>query len=92
MGQPIVIDLSKADDASSLQRELALEFRGQVFVDDARVVVSGGRPPDRLVVDVLDAVRTWLDASPVGSVVIRIDGRNYTLAAQRELRPSEAPA
>ena len=80
MSQRIVIELSTDEEAESLGRALGPLF-GKAAAEGAHLVLTADRPGDQFVVDVLDAVKTWVDAGGAESVQVLLDGRVYTLAA-----------
>lgn len=82
MGQRIVIELSTEEEAVSLAGALGPLF-GDAAVESAHVILTADRPGERFVVDVLDALKAWVDAAAVDSVQVLLDGRAYTLGATR---------
>jgi hypothetical protein len=83
MHPPLRIELVDVAGAESLRAHL------QPFTVETTTVDGGpelqvelfDRNPERRVVDVLNAIDTWLLAAGVASVRIHLDGSSYTLHA-----------
>lgn len=90
MSQSILIETPTPAAAAALHRDLAARFERTVSLEGVRVVLQPDRPPDRFVVDVLDAVKAWVEADGAELVHVILDGRRYALSADRQ--PVETPS
>jgi 3'-phosphoadenosine 5'-phosphosulfate sulfotransferase len=81
--EPLRVRLAEKEQALALARELAgidgLEFGRE---DGGWQVSISDRGGDRLVVQVLDAVRRALAGQPHASATVLLDGREYQLQGE----------
>ncbi len=78
--EPVRVSYSDEPHANSLAQELIGLPRVDVeAVDGAWEVVIGGKVDDRLVVDLLDAVRRSLGGDVGAVATVKLDGHEYLL-------------
>lgn len=83
MHPPLRIEVSDASLAEDLRRQLQ-PFDVDTIVVDGRAEVRihlTQRNPERRIVDVLNAIDSWLLTAGVPSVRVHLDGNSYTLNA-----------
>jgi hypothetical protein len=80
--QMLTIQAATPESAQNLYNTLA-EFHPELVDQDGKWFVSVGLGSDRQVVQVLDAIHSFLDArsagTPPDSVVVALDERKYTI-------------
>jgi hypothetical protein len=81
--EPLRVRLAEEEQALALTRELAgidgLEFGREDGGWQVSIADGGG---DRVVVQVLDAVRRALTGQPTASATVLLDGREYQLQGE----------
>jgi hypothetical protein len=79
MSEPISIEAPDAASAAELMSDAIGLFDAELVESDGRweVLVRPDRPRERLIVDVLDLVQTWVESTGLRSVTVRLGDRDY---------------